>query len=103
MVDSKENYKFDLGVKGLRVIKHRGKQFFVRFSLFPLLNSVFKNKKKHFVVFLLMDCLYFPHFQILVYNTVLNPLIPKSDWLPISPYCTFLIQFFEFTCNLKCR
>ena len=39
MVDSKENYKFDLGVKGLRVIKHRGKQFFVRFSLFPLLNS----------------------------------------------------------------
>ena len=28
MVDSRENYKFDLGVKGLSVIKHRGKQFF---------------------------------------------------------------------------
>ena len=48
-----------------------------------------------------MDCLYFPHYLILVYDTILYPLIPKSDWLPISPYCTFLIQFFEFTCGLK--
>ena len=96
MVDSKENYKFDLGVKGLRVVKHRGKQFFVRLLCL-------KIKTAFCCFFLLMDCLYFPHFQILVYNTILNPLIPKSDWLPISPYCTFLIQFFEFTCDLKCH
>ena len=30
MVDSKENYKFDLRVKGLRVTKHGGKQFFCK-------------------------------------------------------------------------
>ena len=78
MVDSKENYKFDLGVKGLRVIKHRGKQFFCKIFFV----SAFKFRllclkiKTAFCCFLLMDCLYFPHFQILVYNTVLNPLIP---------------------------
>ena len=40
MVDSKENYKFDLGVKGLRVTKHRGKQSFCKIFFV----SIFKFK-----------------------------------------------------------